>query len=103
MEEPYRWKGADLELRIHAQPGAKRTEPQGVHGGALKIRLQARPVEGAANEALLDFVAAALQVPRRRCVLVSGETSRHKRVRIEQPDRALVEQRLREWGVPWLG
>jgi uncharacterized protein (TIGR00251 family) len=64
---------------------------------AIKIRLGARAVEGAANEALLEFLAAALRVPRRRCVLVSGQTSRQKRVRIEAPDRALAEQRLREW------
>jgi uncharacterized protein YggU (UPF0235/DUF167 family) len=64
---------------------------------AIKIRLGARAVEGAANEALLEFLAAALQVPRRRCVLMSGQTSRQKRVRIEAPDRALAEQRLREW------
>ncbi len=94
---PYSWNGADLELQVHAQPGAKRTEVQGIHGDALKIRLRARPVEGAANEALLDFLAASLQVPRRRCVLVSGETSRQKRVRIEAPDRALAEQVLRAW------
>jgi uncharacterized protein len=90
----HRWIGADLEPQIHAQPGARRTEVQGVHAGAIKIKLQARPVEGAANEALLDFLAEALQVPRRRCVLVSGQTSRQKRVRIEAPDRALAERWL---------
>ena len=94
---PHRWIGPDLELSIHAQPGARRTQVQGIHGDAIKIRLQARPVEGAANEALIEFLAAAFQVPRRRCVLVSGETSRQKRVRIEAPDRALAEAVLRGW------
>jgi len=93
----YRWVGADLELSIHAQPRARRTEIQGVHGDAIKIRISARPVEGAANEALLEFLASALQVPRRRCVLISGETSRHKRVRIEAPDRAHAEGLLSAW------
>ena len=93
----HRWDGADLELNVHAQPGARKTEVQGIHAGAIKIRLQARPVEGAANEALLDFLAASLQVPRRRCVLVSGQTSRQKRVRIENPDRALAEALLQRW------
>jgi len=93
----YRWDGADLELLIRAQPGARRTEVQGIHADAIKIRLQARPVEGAANEALLDFLAAALQIPRRRCVLVSGQTSRQKRVRIEAPDRANAERVLASW------
>ena len=93
----YRWDGADLELQIRAQPGARRTEVQGIHADAIKIRLQTRPVEGAANEALLDFLAAALQIPRRRCVLVSGQTSRQKRVRIEAPDRAHAERVLASW------
>ena len=96
-EAPWRWIGSDLEIRIHAQPGARKTEAIGVHAGAIKIKLQARPVEGAANEALLEFLAAALQVPRRRCVLISGETSRQKRVRIEAPDRALAERVLASW------
>ncbi|HET7788802.1 MAG TPA: DUF167 family protein [Myxococcales bacterium] len=84
-------------MSIHAQPGARRTEVQGLHGDAIKIRISARAVEGAANEALLEFVASALQVPRRRCVLLSGETSRHKRVRIEAPDREHAERVLAEW------
>ena len=96
-DAPYRWIESDLEIHIHAQPGARRTEVVGVHSGAIKIKLQARPVEGAANEVLLEFLAAALQVPRRRCVLVSGETSRQKRVRIEAPDRALAERVLSVW------
>jgi len=93
----HRWVGPDLELQIRAQPGARRTEVQGLHGDALKIRLQARAVEGAANEALLDFLAEAMQVPGKRCVLVSGATSRQKRVRIESPDRAHAERVLAGW------
>ena len=96
-DAPYRWIESDLEIRVHAQPGARRTEAVGVHAGAIKIKLQARPVEGAANDALLEFLAAALQVPRRQCVLISGETSRQKRVRIEAPDRALAERVLSGW------
>lgn len=97
IDVPYRWLGPDLELSLHAQPGARRTEVQGLHGAAIKVRLQARPVEGAANEALLDFLAESFRVPRRRCALLSGETSRQKRVRIEAPDRALAEAVLRGW------
>jgi uncharacterized protein (TIGR00251 family) len=93
----HRWVGADLELSIHAQPAARTTEVQGLHGDAIKIRISARAVDGAANDALLEFVASALQVPRSRCVLLSGRTSRHKRVRIEAPDRALAESVLSGW------
>ncbi|HZX94641.1 MAG TPA: DUF167 family protein [Myxococcales bacterium] len=94
---PFRWIGPDLELTIHVQPGARRSEVQGLHAGAIKIRISARAVEGAANDALLELVASGLQVPRRRCVLVSGETSRQKRVRIQAPDRAHAERVLSSW------
>jgi uncharacterized protein (TIGR00251 family) len=93
-DRPYRWIEADLELEVHAQPGARRTEVRGIHGNALKISLQARAVDNAANEALIEFLAATLQVPRRRCAIVSGHTSRRKRVRIESPDRAVAERWL---------
>lgn len=84
-------------MTVHVQPGARNTEAAGAHGEALKIRVRARPVEGAANEALLEFVAQALQVPRKRCVLISGETSRQKRVLVEAPERARAEDVLRDW------
>ena len=83
----HRWIGADLELRVHAVPGAKRTEAQGLHGPALKVKVQARAVEGAANAALIEFLAGELQVPRRQCVLVSGEKNRDKRVLVQAPPR----------------
>ena len=94
---PYRWVGPDLEIAVHAQPGARRTETRGIHGEGIKIRIAARAVDGAANEALLNFLAEALHVPRRRCVLISGTTSRLKRVRIDSPDRAHAEQMLARW------
>jgi len=78
-------------------PGGRRTQTHGIHGGAIKIRVAARAADGAANEAMLEFLAEALQVPRRRCVLISGATSRNKRVRIESPDRARAELTLAQW------
>ena len=69
-------------LSLHVQPGAKVTSVQGEHGDALKIRLAAPPVDGKANAALLSFIAASLRVPRQAVELVSGQTSRQKRVRI---------------------
>jgi uncharacterized protein (TIGR00251 family) len=77
----------DLVLRIHVQPGAKKTEAAGRHGDALKLRLAAPPVEGKANLALIEFLADAFGVPRRQVTLLSGEKSREKRVRIEAPLR----------------
>jgi len=94
---PHRWLGTDLELNVHAQPGARRTLAQGTHGDAIKIRVAAPAVEGAANRALLEFLAEAFQVPRGRCELLSGETARKKRIRITSPDRARADAVLALW------
>jgi uncharacterized protein (TIGR00251 family) len=70
------------------QPGAKRSAVAGLHGGRLKIRLAARAVDGAANRALVDFLADALDAPRRDVVIESGETSRQKRISVLGAQRA---------------
>ncbi len=67
-----------MTLTLHIQPGAKKTEFAGRHGDALKIRLAAPPVDGKANEALIKFVAATLQLPKSSVSLKSGQTSRRK-------------------------
>jgi uncharacterized protein len=71
-----------VTLRIHAQPGAKRTEVAGLHGGSLKIRLAAPALEDRANEALVAFVAERFGVARRAVTLVSGAKSREKRLEV---------------------
>ena len=78
-------------LALHIQPGAKKKEIAGLHGDALKIRLAAPPVDGKANAALIAFLAKACGVPRAAVELVSGETSRSKRVRIREADVAILE------------
>jgi uncharacterized protein (TIGR00251 family) len=84
---PWRRVGGDgsITLELHCQPGAKRTEVVGTHGAALKVRLAAPPVEGRANEALVDFLAVSFAVPRRNVTLVRGQTGRAKTVRIVSP------------------
>jgi uncharacterized protein (TIGR00251 family) len=74
--------GQDVILSLHIQPGAKKTEVVGLHGDALKIRLAAPPVDGKANAALIAFVAVKVGASRTAVELVSGKTSRTKRVRI---------------------
>lgn len=80
-----------LVLSLHIQPGAKKTEIAGLHGEALKIRLAAPPVDGKANAALIAFLAKTYGVPKSAVELVSGETSRTKRVRLTGVDVAKVE------------
>ena len=71
-----------ISLRVHAQPGAKRTEAAGLHGEALKIRVAAPALEDRANEALIAFLAERLGLAKRDVVLVSGAKSREKRFEI---------------------
>jgi len=78
-------------LTLHIQPGAKKTEITGLHGEALKIRLAAPPVDGKANAALIAFLAKACGVSKSSVELVSGDTSRAKRVRVSGADLATVE------------
>ena len=70
--------GAVLNLRI--VPRAAKNAIAGEHGDALKIRLCAPPVDGAANSALVEFLAETFSLPRARVQLLSGQTSRKKRV-----------------------
>ena len=69
-------------LEIRVQPRASRSEVAGVHGGALKIRLQAPAVENKANEALVELLAALLKRPKSAVRILCGERSRTKRVEI---------------------
>lgn len=78
-------------LHIHVQPGAKHTEMAGNHGDALKVRIHAPPVEGKANQALLDYLCTHLGCRKNQVKLVSGERSREKRVLVRgmAPDEAV--------------
>jgi len=67
-----------VRLQLHVQPRASRTEAAGMHGDALKVRLAAPPVDGAANEALVRWLASALKVSTASVTLVRGATSRRK-------------------------
>jgi uncharacterized protein (TIGR00251 family) len=79
--------GDALVLAVHAQPGAKRSEVAGEHGGALKVRLAAPPVDGKANAELRRFLADAFGVPLRNVTLLRGDASRAKQLRVEAPLR----------------
>lgn len=85
MDSYARLDGDDLILLCHIQPGAKRSELAGEHGDRLKIRLQAPPVDGKANTALIRFLSELFAVPRNAIEIESGDLSRQKRVRIRNP------------------
>lgn len=72
-----------VELSVVVQPRASRTRVVGEHGGLLKVQLAAPPVDGEANACLVEFVAKHFKVPRRQVSLVSGDTSRRKRLIVQ--------------------
>jgi uncharacterized protein (TIGR00251 family) len=71
-----------VRFAVRVQPRASRTGVEGVHGDALKVRVNAPPVDGAANEAVVEVLAEALGVPRRAVRIVAGESSRSKVVEV---------------------
>lgn len=71
-----------ISLEVLVQPRASRTRVLGVHDGRLKIALAAPPVDGEANQALVEFLAGALGVRKADVALLRGETGRRKTVRV---------------------
>ena len=67
---------------MHVQPKAARTEVVGLHGDALKIRLAAPPIDGAANQELIRFLAELLHVAKSAVRIRSGESARRKVVEV---------------------
>lgn len=65
-------------LKLHVQPGARRTAIVGEHGGRLKIAVNAPPLDGRANEAVLRLLSERLGVPRRAVALEAGASGRDK-------------------------
>jgi uncharacterized protein len=87
-------EGAVLDIRVI--PRAGRTTIAGTRNGALLVRLNAPPVDGAANLELLSFLAHALGVAKAQLTLISGERARAKRVRVKGVTAAALETRLSE-------
>ena len=77
--------GEDLRLRIFLQPKAGKDHIVGLHDNELKITITAPPIDGQANAHLLKFLSKVFKVPKSQIQLEKGELSRHKQVRIAQP------------------
>jgi uncharacterized protein (TIGR00251 family) len=90
-----------VTLAVRAQPGARKTAITGVYGeGAtaqLKIAVQAPPVEGRANAALIAFLAETFGVAKNRVELVSGELSRSKVFLLREVTLERAQMKLAEW------
>ena len=90
---PCRWRGETLVCRLRVQPRAGVDRFAGTVGGRLKVRIGCAPVDGAANEALVRFLADRCGVARSSVQLVSGERGRNKTVEIDSPRRVPAEIR----------
>jgi uncharacterized protein (TIGR00251 family) len=84
--------GVTFSVKVH--PRARKNNVTGAVGDALKLSLTAPPVEGRANQAVIEFFADLFQIPRASVTIASGATSRNKVVRITGMSRVAVEQRL---------
>jgi len=71
-----------IELHLRVIPRASKNVIQGLHDGALKIRLTTPPVDGKANQALVKFLSKTLKISKTQIKLTQGETSRNKTLRI---------------------
>ncbi len=81
-------------VTVRVQPRSSRNEIGELAGGVLRIRLTAPPVENRANEALVRFLAGALDVPRARVEIVAGDRGRNKIVRVRGIAPAELYRRL---------
>ena len=88
----YTQQGRALTFAVRVVPRASRTEVTGEHDGALRVKLAAPPVEGAANRALVRLLAKTFKLPQNAVEIVAGSTSKRKIVRIEGATAAALEQ-----------
>jgi uncharacterized protein (TIGR00251 family) len=80
--------GATFSVKVH--PRARKNAITGVVGEALKLALTAPPVEGRANQAVIEFFADLFEIPRSSVTIASGATSRNKVIRIAGLTKAAV-------------
>lgn len=86
--------GDGCTLAVRVRPGARKNDVAGLHAGAVKISLTAPPVDGRANEALIEFVAELVGLPRARIAILTGASSRMKLLRITGKSAAEVQAAL---------
>ena len=83
-----------MKIKIYVQPRASRSEVVGLHGDAIKIRLAAPPVDGAANQELVRFLAKTLGIAASNITITQGQTSRTKTVEVADLSEDDVRRKL---------
>ena len=85
----------EILLNVRVQPSAKKDEISGwMEDGTLKVRVRGKPVEGKANESLIQFLSKALGVSKDSIEIVAGDKSRNKRLKISGIDKAGIDRYL---------
>jgi uncharacterized protein (TIGR00251 family) len=87
---PYSIKAGQVVFKVHVVPGASRSEIAGSHNDSLRVRVAARPVEGAANEELILFLAKTFKVSKSSVRIISGARGRSKQVSVEAEPETVV-------------
>jgi uncharacterized protein (TIGR00251 family) len=85
-------RGEAVRFSVRLQPRASKNEIAGLQGNALKVRVTAPPVDGLANEALVELLSRALNTSRRNVCIVSGHTSRTKLIEISEASLESVQR-----------
>ena len=85
-------RGESVRFSVGLQPRASKNEIAGLQGPSLKIRVTAPPVDGSANEALIDFLSDSLEISRRNVCIISGHTSRTKVVEVSEVGLEAVQR-----------
>ena len=88
----YSEEGRGLTFAVRVVPRASRSEIAGEYNGALRVRIAAAPVEGAANRELIKVLAKSFKLPQNAVEIVSGANAKNKIVRIRGANAAKLEQ-----------
>ena len=84
-------RDGNVSFHVYVVPRASRSEIAGEHNGALRVRIAAPPVDGAANRELIAVLAKALHVPRSAVAIDAGHNSRTKRVTVSQSGSEILD------------
>lgn len=83
-------------LSFYILPNSSENKICGLHNGAIKLKLRAPPVDGAANKAIIDYLSEVLKIPKKNIEIKRGDLSRNKQVElhVDAIDEALIKQKL---------
>lgn len=83
-------------LMVKVIPNSHKNFLEGFHEGVLKVRIQALPEKGKANDKLIEFLATSLHIPKKHIRIISGQTSRLKRIEIQEMSEASFLEKIQK-------